>query len=359
MNKQVKKQTRVLVVDDSALMRKLLIGILSEDPEIEVVDAVSDALQARTRIKELNPDVITLDVEMPLMNGIEFLEKLMQLRPMPVVMISAITQRGADTTMKALMLGAVDFVGKPNLKSDQNIDSYAATVCRKVKAAGRARMPGQDGPAKRIRSMVPCRYHDNALIAIGASTGGVEAIYNLIRRMPATMPPILITQHIPPVFSTSFARRLDERVDISIREAADGTPILPGNVYIAPGDRHLTVTCRNGKRICRLTDGPRVNRHIPSVDVLFQSVAKQAGSQGIGVLLTGMGEDGARGLGEMQSRGANTIAQDEQTSVVWGMPGAAVAMGAARHVLPLHRIPNTILALLEENAGIRQERKAQ
>lgn len=348
-----------MIVDDSALMRRLLAGILSEDPGIEVVGTVSDALQARARIKELNPDVLTLDVEMPHMNGIEFLEKLMQLRPMPVVMISAITQRGADTTMKALMLGAVDFVGKPSLKTDQDIEQFTSTVRRKVKAAAVAKMPGQPGPARRSQGVSQCQFHADALIAIGASTGGVEAIYNLVRRMPVGMPPILITQHIPPVFSTSFARRLDERVDISIHEAIEGRPISPGNVYIAPGDRHLTVTRRHGRRVCRLEDGPRVNRHIPSVDVLFQSVAQLAGPHGIGILLTGMGDDGAKGLAEMQSHGATTIAQDEQTSVVWGMPGAAVAIGAARLVLPLHRIPNTILALLEEDAGTTQERKVQ
>lgn len=353
------EKTTVLIVDDSALMRKLLSDILSEDPQIEVVGAVSDALQARQSIKDLDPDVLTLDVEMPLMNGIDFLEKLMTLRPMPVVMISAITQHGADTTMKALMLGAVDFVGKPNLEKEADVERYAATVRHKVKAAARVRMPRRHRPVQSDAAPRGCTFHDDALIAVGASTGGVEAIYNLLCRLPRDVPPILVTQHIPPVFSASFARRLDDRVDISVCEACDGQVICPGNVYIAPGDRHLTLNRRNGRRVCRLFAGPKVNRHIPSVDVLFRSVAEDARHHAIGVLLTGMGDDGAKGLVKMRDRGARTIAQDEQTSVVWGMPGAAVALGGAQMILPLQRIPDKILALLSERAEYKQERAIQ
>lgn len=356
------KKTTVLIVDDSALMRKLLAGILSEDPQIEVVGAVGDALQAREKIKELNPDVLTLDVEMPLMNGIDFLEKLMELRPMPVVMISAVTQRGADTTMKALMLGAVDFVGKPSLQTDESVEQYAEMIRRKVKAASHARLDRRqqvhkaaDKQSQKIKSTS----NQNAIVAIGASTGGVEAIYNLVSRLPRNTPPIVIAQHIPPVFSTSFAKRLDERIGLSVREAKDGMPLVTGNIYIAPGDKHLSVTTRSNARICRLTDGPRVNRHIPSVDVLFSSVAAEAGEHAIGVLLTGMGDDGARGLMELRRHGAATIAQDEKTSVVWGMPGAAVAMGAAQYVLPLERIPKKVMALLTESVSTRRERATQ
>lgn len=354
------KKTTVLIVDDSALMRKLLSGILSEDPQIEVVGTVSDALQARAKIKELNPDVLTLDVEMPLMNGIDFLEKLMELRPMPVVMVSAVTQKGADTTMKALMLGAVDFVGKPRLSNDSSIEDYAAAVRRKVKAAAVAHLSRPSGAEAAPETPgTSWSFHRDALIAIGASTGGVEAIYNLLSRLPADAPPVMIAQHIPPVFSTSFARRLNERVAIGVCEAYDGQPLERGNVYVAPGDRHLTLASRAGSRICRLSQGPRVNRHIPSVDVLFDSVAREAGPNAVGVLLTGMGDDGAEGLRRMKNAGARTIAQDERTSVVWGMPGAAVALGAAEHVVSLNAIPYKILALLNEGANFRQERVAQ
>lgn len=356
-------KTTVLIVDDSALMRKLLTGILSEDPQIDVVGAVGDALQARQKIKELNPDVLTLDVEMPLMNGIDFLEKLMVLRPMPVVMISAVTQRGADTTMKALMLGAVDFVDKPNLQTDESVEQYSQTVRRKVKAAAHARLAHMANrkrrPMQKPGSTIPVNQHRHSLVAIGASTGGVEAIYSLLSRLPTNIPPIVIAQHIPPVFSTSFAKRLDERIALTVHEARHNMQLAHGNIYVAPGNQHLSVVSRNGSRVCRLSDGPRVNRHIPSVDVLFRSVAREAGEHAIGVLLTGMGDDGARGLQELHSHGARTIAQDEKTSVVWGMPGAAVALGAVQHVLPLEMIPQKIMALLEEGASIKRERATQ
>lgn len=338
-------KTRVLIVDDSALMRKLLRELLSADPHIEVVDAVGDAMAARERIKALDPDVLTLDVEMPGMDGLSFLEKLMRLRPMPVVMISAMTQRGADTTMKALMLGAVDFIGKPQLRTHDSLDEFGDVICQKVKSAAEASMHPRaaDAPAAKVTS--PVGSDQDTIIAIGASTGGVEAIYKLLVQLPADVPPIVIAQHIPPLFSASFARRLNEQVSLDVAEAADGDRLARGKVYIAPGDRHLTVSGTRGAGRCRLTSGPRVNRHIPSVDVLFKSLTRRR-EQIIAILLTGMGDDGVEGMAMLQHEGAETIAQDQSSSVVWGMPGAAVARGAANRVVPLERMGERLDALL-------------
>lgn len=355
------RKITVLIVDDSALMRSLLQEILSGDPGIEVVGTVSNALQARQEIKELNPDVLTLDVEMPGMNGISFLERLMALRPMPVVMISAMTQNGADTTMKALMLGAVDFVGKPKLNTPEAIANYSETVRRKVRAASHAKLPAVNAnvnPLKRARAGNSFAAYRDSVIAIGASTGGVEAIYKLLAHLPTDLPPILIAQHIPPIFSTSFARRLNERVDVNVTEARQGQPLEHGNVYIAPGDRHLTLRRNGDRKTCHLAEGPKVNRHIPSVDVLFQSVAA-CEPDAIAILMTGMGDDGARGLRDLFELGADTIAQDESSSVVWGMPGAAVAMNAAKYVLPLEKIADKVVSLLQEETDYKKERTSR
>lgn len=357
------RKTTVLVVDDSALMRSLLQEILSGDPGIEVVGTASNAVQARQKIKELNPDVLTLDVEMPGMNGISFLERLMALRPMPVVMVSAMTQNGADTTMKALMLGAVDFVGKPRLKTPEAITSYSETVRRKVRAASHAKLPPVKkmvNPLERTQARNSSTAYRNSVIAIGASTGGVEAIYKLLAHLPTDLPPVLIAQHIPPIFSTSFARRLNERVNVNVSEARHGQALEYGNVYIAPGDRHLTLRRNGDRRTCHLAEGPKVNRHIPSVDVLFQSVAA-CEPDAVAILLTGMGDDGARGLRDLYELGANTIAQDESSSVVWGMPGAAVAMNAAKYILPLEKIADKVVTLLqaESDSDYKKERTSR
>ena len=337
-------KTRVLIADDSLAMRRLLREILSADPAIEVVGAVGDAFEAREAIKQLDPDVLTLDVEMPRMDGLSFLEKLMRLRPMPVVMISAWTEKGADTTMRALMLGAVDFMHKPQLETAAGMTRYAAAICEKVRTAKNCRKPGGLTGAMPVPVVDTGNGELPALIAIGASTGGVEAIARLLGKLPAALPPIVITQHIPPVFSTSFARRLNEQLGSPVIEAKDRDPLLPGHVYIAPGDRHLLVTREQGLTARLRGDAP-VNRHMPSVDVMFASVAETVGSSAIGVLLTGMGDDGARGLGAMREAGAVTIAQDKATSVVWGMPGQAVALGATRHVLALDAIAPRITTL--------------
>lgn len=366
----MKKRIRVIVVDDSALIRGLLTQILSADPGIEVVAAVADPHEARLKIKELNPDVITLDIEMPGMDGISFLERLMRLRPMPVVMISSLTQKGAEATLRALELGAIDFVSKPKANSNTDLTAYSDEIIRKVKNAARVDLRLHAGnksqPVKSATLAVAPNFSagvvlgrptpgklpvsDRMVIAMGASTGGTEAIKEVILGMPGDSPPILITQHIPPIFSASFAERLNELSTVTVCEALDGQVVLPGHAYVAPGDRHLLLAADNRSIYCRLHDGPPVNRHRPSVDVLFRSVAAVAGSNAIAVILTGMGADGATGLTELKECGAETIAQDEATSVVWGMPGAAVKRGAANHIVPLGKISEKILVLLRKKS---------
>jgi two-component system, chemotaxis family, protein-glutamate methylesterase/glutaminase len=355
---------KVLVVDDSALVRKLLTAMLSRSPDIEVVGAASDPYAAREKIKKLNPDVITLDVEMPRMDGITFLENLMRLRPMPVVMVSSLTQRGADVTLRALELGAIDFVAKPRIDIAGTLADYEAELIAKVKVAAGARVlprtvappRGTDErhstsavvPILNVRSML--RTTDR-IIAIGASTGGTEAIREVLAEMPPDAPAIVISQHIPAAFSKAFAERMNRSSAMAVCEAQDGQQILPGHAYVAPGDRHLLVERDGARYLCRLSTGPHVNRHRPSVDVMFRSVAQNVGPSALGVLLTGMGDDGARGLKEMMEAGAGTIAQDEASSVVWGMPGSAVKIGAAMHVLPLQRIGSQVLALVAKAAA--------
>jgi two-component system chemotaxis response regulator CheB len=355
---------KVLVVDDSALVRKLLSAMLSRSPDIEVVGTASDPFAARERIKKLNPDVITLDVEMPRMDGITFLENLMRLRPMPVVMVSSLTQRGADVTLRALELGAIDFVAKPRIDIAGTLADYEDELIAKVKVAAGARVLPHS--VKRERStdernstsaVVPAlnlraklRTTDR-IIAVGASTGGTEAIRELLAEMPPDAPAIVISQHIPAAFSKPFAERMNRSSAMAVCEAQDGQQILPGHAYVAPGDRHLLVERDGSRYLCRLSTGPHVNRHRPSVDVMFRSVAQNVGPNAVGVLLTGMGDDGARGLKEMMEEGAGTIAQDEATSVVWGMPGSAVKLGAALHVLPLQHIGAQVLALIAAAAA--------
>lgn len=369
---------KVLIVDDSALVRKMLNEMLSSDPMIEVVGTASDPYMAREKIKELHPDVLTLDVEMPRMDGVTFLKNLMRLHPLPVVMVSTLTEKGADVTFEALDLGAVDFVTKPKIDLVNTFEDYTHEICSKVKAASRvtrtmlerqyARYTANVNRKQVVLKPLPSalnvseKYTADAIlenrgfnnrhfktsdkiIALGASTGGTEAIKEVLMRLPASTPGMVITQHIPAAFSLPFAKRMDSVSEMSVTEAEDGQQILPGHVYIAPGDKHLLVERDGARYVCRLHDGPPVNRHKPSVDVMFRSVVQNAGPNAIGVLLTGMGNDGAQGLKELQSVKAPTIAQDEKTSVVWGMPGMAVKLGAADSILPLEAVAAKILEL--------------
>jgi two-component system chemotaxis response regulator CheB len=339
---------KVLVVDDSALIRKLLTEILAEDRELQVVGSAADPFQAREKIKQLEPDVITLDVEMPRMDGITFLRNLMRLRPMPVLMISSLTERGADVTLAALELGAFDFVTKPKLDVARGLEEYSAEIVRKVKAAARStkHLRAQPAAVAKVASNLVSFKTTDKLIAIGASTGGTEAIKDVLERMPANSPAIVITQHIPALFSKSFAKRMDASSQMTVFEAEDGMQVRAGHVYIAPGDRHLLVMRDGARWRCKLDDGEPVNRHKPSVDVMFDSVARAAGRNAIGVILTGMGNDGARGLKAMHEAGAPTIAQDEKSSVVWGMPGEAVKAGGVDQTLPLDRIAGALSDLV-------------
>ncbi len=345
------ERIRVLIVDDSALVRRLLTDMLSSDPAIEVVGSAGDAYAARDKIKALNPHVLTLDVEMPKMDGVTFLRNLMRLRPMPVVMVSSLTEHGAAITLDALSIGAVDFLPKPKIDVAAGFDQYRDELIAKIKAAAKARPrpfradvqpPERQGADAAPRGMGrPFRTTDR-IIAIGASTGGTEAIKEVLMACEPDTPGIVITQHIPKAFSAAFARRMDGLSRMTVSEAQDGQQVLRGHVYIAPGDRHLMLTRDGARYVCSLDDGAPVNRHKPSVDVLFRSVARAAGSNSIGVILTGMGQDGARGLREMREAGAHTIAQDEASSVVWGMPGEAVRLDAAVEVLPLDVISRAL-----------------
>ena len=331
--------TRVLIVDDSATMRGLIAATLRQDPEIEVVGQAADPLEAREAIKALNPDVITLDVEMPNMNGLEFLERLMRLRPMPVVMISTLTTRGAEATLEALELGAVDCVGKPATAGLSAFDGLA----EKVKAAARARVrgirPAVSAPAAPTSNYVP----DGRILAIGSSTGGVEALMTISERLPANCPPTVITQHMPATFTKSFAERMNRACAAEVAEAYSGAPVVPGKVWLAPGGAaHLTIEGAAQRR-CRLIESENVNGHRPSVDVLFNSVAHIAGARSVGVILTGMGRDGAAGLLAMRQAGATTLGQDEASCVVYGMPKAAFELGAVERQLPLEKIGAAIL----------------
>jgi two-component system chemotaxis response regulator CheB len=330
------KRVRVLVVDDSPTIRGIITNHLSRDPDIDVVGTAGDPLEAREAIKLLNPDVLTLDVEMPKMNGIEFLEKIMRLRPMPVIMVSTLTQSGAAISVEALELGAFDCVGKPDF------DGLAEKV--KVAARARVRAIGERAqPAQRKANYRP----SNKLLAIGSSTGGVEALLTMLASFPENCPPTLITQHMPASFTSSFAARLDRVCAPRVQEATDGAPIAAGHIYIAPGGAaHLEVQGGVQPR-CKLSDGPPVNGHRPSVDVLFASVAQIYGRRAVGVILTGMGRDGAQGLKQMRDAGAATLGQDEASAVVYGMPKAAFELGAVERQVSLNGIGAATLELCE------------
>jgi len=332
---------RVIVVDDSALMRQLLTRLLNEAPDIEVVETAADPIAARQSIKLHNPDVVTLDIEMPKMDGLSFLEKIMTLRPMPVVMVSTLTQAGADTTLRALELGAVDVIGKPSGDLKRGIEDIAETLVQKVRAAAQAQVT----PLQRHRPAPPpaplpdlARTSDVRVIALGASTGGVEALREVICALPPDSPPVMVVQHMPGGFTRSFAARLDGLSPLHIAEAVDGEPLRPGHVYVAPGTHHLTLALKGGQDICRLNAADPVNGHRPSVDVLFHSVAEVAGRQSIAAILTGMGRDGAAGLLALREAGARTLGQDAASCVVYGMPRVAQELGAVEEQLPLAQI---------------------
>lgn len=351
------KKIRVIVVDDSALVRSLLVGIINRQADMECVGAANDPIVARQMIRELSPDVITLDIEMPRMDGIEFLGHLMRLRPMPVVMISTLTERGADVTMKALELGAVDFVSKPRLGVVDGLGELAAQIVEKIRIAASAhirrvgsesRVDMADASSKNQEIRIPValtgRVSTEKMVFIGASTGGTEAIKEILVKLPADFPAIVITQHMPPGFTTSFAARLNGLCKIAVREAVNGERLLPGHAYIAPGGFQFRVDRSGANYVAVVEDGEAVNRHKPSVEVLFQSGAKIVGRNAFGIMLTGMGNDGAKALKDMKDAGSYNFVQDEMSCVVFGMPREAIARGAANEVLPLGEIASALVA---------------
>ena len=338
---------KVLIVDDSALIRSVMSEIISSQPDMEVVGVAPDPLVARELIKQTNPDVLTLDVEMPKMDGLDFLEKLMRLRPMPVVMVSSLTERGSEITMRALELGAVDFVTKPKISIQSGMREYTELIADKIRAASRARVKARTIAAVKPGEALPQLRNpltsSEKLIIIGASTGGTEAIREFLQSMPSDCPGILIAQHMPEGFTTSFAKRLDSLCKISVVESAGNERVLPGHAYIAPGHSHLLLVRSGANYMTRIEQSPPVNRHRPSVDVLFRSAAQAAGKNAVGVILTGMGKDGAAGMLEMREAGAHNFAQDEASCVVFGMPREAIAIGAAHEVGPLQALPRLVL----------------
>lgn len=347
---------KVLIVDDSALVRQMLTEILQSDPAFEVVGSAPDPFVARDKIKKLHPDVLTLDVEMPRMDGLKFLENLMRLHPLPVVMVSSLTQKGAEITLQALDLGAVDFVAKPTLGLAKGLEESAQELIEKLKIAARSQ-PRVIPPARpRPPRPAGLRFETtDRLIAIGASTGGTEAIRAVLQDLSADSPGIVIAQHIPEAFSAPFAARLDKHSALSVCQAEDGQEIRPGHAYVAPGDDHLEVKRSGARWICRLHKGAAVNRHRPSVDVLFNSVAQNCGINACGVLLTGMGDDGAKGLKRLRDEGCFTVAQDQATSVVWGMPGAAAKLDAACVLSPLGEVSRLIERFAREGSRLRDK----
>ena len=340
------KPVRVLIVDDSAVIRQLLSMLLAEDPEIEVVGTAGDPYEAREQIKALNPDVVTLDVEMPNMDGVTFLRKIMTLRPMPVIMVSTLTQAGAEITLEALEIGAVDFIAKPTVDVANALTSLASGLQAKVKHAAHARVGVRRVPVPMRRRERPVGRSEK-IIAVGASTGGVEALKLLLMDMPAECPPILITQHMPPRFTTAFAERLNRECPMTVSEAKHDDDVEPNHAYIAPGSHHMELVRSGSHYKLRLDDGPTVSGHRPSVDFLFRSVARVAGKTAIGVILTGMGKDGSSGLLDMRNAGAITLGQDEASSLIYGMPRAAFENGAVMKQFALSHMADAILDACE------------
>ncbi|MBO9687242.1 MAG: chemotaxis response regulator protein-glutamate methylesterase [Mitsuaria chitosanitabida] len=364
-------KTTVVVVDDSALVRSILTEIINRQPDMQCIGAASDPLAAREMIRNLNPDVITLDVEMPKMDGLDFLQRLMRLRPMPVVMVSTLTERGAEVTLKALELGAVDFVAKPKIGVADGIRALAQDITDKIRIAAKAQIRrlhaptaapaaatgGATPPLKPASPIASLgRLSTEKIIFIGASTGGTEATKDVLVNLPADCPAVCITQHMPPGFTRSYAARLDGLCKIRVKEAQDGERILPGHGYIAPGGMHFSVERSGANYIARVQDGDPVNRHKPSVEVLFNSAARVVGQNALGIMLTGMGADGAKAMKTMKDAGSYNLVQDEATCVVFGMPREAINAGAADEVLPLQQIATRLIERLRSTAGMSLNR---
>lgn len=343
---------KVLIIDDSALIRSLLKELINSLPDMEVVGAAPDPLVAREMIKQLNPDVLTLDVEMPRMSGLEFLEKLMRLRPMPVVMVSTLTEQGSEVTLQALELGAVDFVTKPKLGVSEGLAEMAEEIGEKIRAAARAHIRRQAANVQRPTQPRPLSANflktTEKVIFVGSSTGGTEALKEFLSRMPADSPAVMMTQHMPETFTPSFAQRLNTLSAMKVKEAEHGERVLPGHAYLAPGHSHLLVKRSGAYYYTELSKAEPVNRHRPSVDVLFHSAAQVLGPNALGIILTGMGKDGAAGMLAMHQAGAYTIAQDEASCVVYGMPKAAVEAGGVDEIVPLTEIAARVLNRLSK-----------
>lgn len=357
------KKISVLIIDDSALVRQVLTTIINTSKNLKVIGTARDAIDAREKIKQLNPDVLTLDIEMPKMDGITFLKNLMRLRPMPVVMISALTEAGADITLEALEIGAVDFIAKPKIDVHGALQEYASEIIEKLEIAGKAKVReykrsvnalkaesklSADAVLEKKTGKIRFKNTDR-IVAMGASTGGTEAIKEVLAALPANSPGIVISQHIPVAFSRAFTERVNKLCQIVVCEPVEGEEILPGHAYIAPGDKHLLVERIGTAYICRLNDGPPVSRHKPSVDVMFRSIAQNVGPNAMGVILTGMGGDGAEGMLEMKQQGAYNISQNEESCVVWGMPSSAVKIGAIDKELTLSKISKEIVKYCIKN----------
>ncbi|MFN7011971.1 MAG: chemotaxis response regulator protein-glutamate methylesterase [Allorhizobium sp.] len=353
------KKVRVLIIDDSASVRQTLARVLEADPDIDVIGTASDPFMAARKIQEEIPDVITLDVEMPRMDGITFLRKLMSQRPIPVVMCSSLTEQGSETLLQALEAGAVDVILKPKIGAADHLAETGMRICEVVKSAAHARLAGRprrtasmSGPAAKLTAdaVLPpptgkaMAKTTEMVVCVGASTGGTEALRDFLEQLPANAPGIVIVQHMPEKFTAAFAKRLNTLCEMEVKEAVDGDPVLRGHVLIAPGDHHMLLERQGARYHVSVRSGPLVSRHRPSVDVLFRSAARSAGANAMGVIMTGMGDDGARGMAEMHEAGAYTIAQDEATSIVYGMPKEAVARGGVDKIVPLDHIAHEILS---------------
>lgn len=335
-------KTRVLIVEDSPIMQQLLTALIDAQADLEVAGVAPDPFEARERIKLLKPDVLTLDVEMPRMDGITFLGNLMRLRPMPVVMVSSLTEVNAEITLRALELGAVDFVTKPKGDGSTDLATFGMQLCERIRSAARADIKPAVPPVRRP-APPPMQFREGGLIALGASTGGTEAIKEILVRLPTNCPPVVIVQHMPEMFTRMFAKRLDDLCDLTVTEGTDGEALHNGHVYVAPGNWHMRVVRGGGRLRLRIDQSDPVNRHRPAVDVLFRSVAECAAKESAGVLLTGMGRDGADGLGEMRAAGAMTFAQSGESCVVFGMPKAAIEAGHVACIAPVENLATHIV----------------
>ena len=342
---------KVLVVDDSALIRSLLGEIIHQAPGLELVGAAPDAYVAKDMVMKLRPDVITLDIEMPKVDGLTFLDKLMKARPTPVLMISTLTEKGADATIRSMELGAIDFIAKPKIDVANSIGEYQQEIIEKIKMAAKATPKKRASTPQNIQS-IPISYSGTeTIVGIGASTGGTEAIRQVLEQLSPAFPATVITQHMPPSFTKSFAQRLDSICKVNVHEAQGGERILPGNVYIAPGDKHMEIVKSGADYRTRLVDGPLVSGHKPAVDVMFESLAKVVGKNAVATILTGMGKDGAKGLLALKQSGAITMAQDEASCVVYGMPRVAVEIGATKHIIPLGKMSKALTQAVEKKGG--------